>query len=105
MENFCQTKQVREAKVILESTTESQFLSERQLTDARDYLITLITFKTGTRPGGVRELPNVLLPINAQGPQTWSLLDFGAQSQKTDGWPSNAFPEQFLKIYFRCLRG
>lgn len=47
VENFCQTKQVREAKVILESATESQFLSERQLTDARDYLITLITFKTG----------------------------------------------------------
>ena len=53
VENFCQTKQVREAKVILESATESQFLSECQLTDARDYLITLITFKTGTRPGAL----------------------------------------------------
>ena len=59
VENFCQTKQVREAKVILESATESQFLSERQLTDARDYLITLITFKTGTRPGVV-EASNVI---------------------------------------------
>ena len=53
VENFCQTKQVCEAKVILESATESQFLSERQLTDARDYLITLITFKTGMWPGAL----------------------------------------------------
>ena len=53
VENFYQSKQVREAKVILESATESQFLSERQLTDARDYLIMLITLKTGTRPGAL----------------------------------------------------
>ena len=83
---------------------QSQFLSERQLTDARDYLITLITLKTGTRPGALENC-RMWLPINAQGPQTWSLRDFGAQSQKTNGWPSNAFPEQFLKRYVRCLRG
>ena len=104
VENFFHTKQVREAKVILESATESQFLSERHLTDARDYLITLITFKTGMRPGALENCRMCYYQSMSKDPKRGHYVIL-VPKHKTDGWPSNAFPEQFLKRYVRCLRG
>ena len=56
VQRFHQSKHVFKVKALLEDITDEKIFTERDICEARDYLLTLITLRTGTRPGALEHM-------------------------------------------------